>query len=192
MKLVVGLGNPGRKYQGTRHNIGFEVAARVVAALGHPAAKRRFGGEVAEAVYQGEKVLVLCPETFMNASGGSVRQAIDFYKLDPASDDLLVICDDLNLPVGRLRFRPSGSAGGQKGLADIIKQIGTEQFSRLRVGIDRPPPPMDVVDYVLGRFSAQQRSVIDNAVELAAGAVLQWTLGGVKLCMNQYNSSQAT
>jgi peptidyl-tRNA hydrolase, PTH1 family len=188
MKLVVGLGNPGRKYQDTRHNVGFDVAARLVAMLGSPSAKSRFSGEVAEALYGGEKLVVLCPETFMNASGRSVRQAIDFYKLDPTGDDLLVICDDLNLPAGRLRFRASGSAGGQKGLADIIAQLGTDQFSRLRIGIDRPPVSMEVVDFVLSKFSAQQRKMIAEAIDLAAGAVLQWTLSGVKHCMNQYNA----
>src|SRR5690606_31488021 len=137
-------------------------------------------GEVAESLYEGDKLVVLCPETYMNASGGSVRKAVDFYKLDPAGDDLLVICDDMNLAAGRLRFRSGGSAGGQKGLADLIKQLGTDQFSRLRVGIGRPPPHMDVVDFVLGRFSPQQRPVIDQTVDLAAGAVLQWAVSGVK------------
>ena len=189
MKLVVGLGNPGRKYQDTRHNIGFSVAARLLPILGNPAVKKRFGGETAEAVYGGEKVVVLCPETYMNASGSSVRKAVDFYKLDPAGDDLLVICDDMNLAIGRLRFRGNGSAGGQKGLADIIAQLGTDQFSRLRIGIDRPPPYMDVTDFVLSKFPAQQRKLIDEAVETAAGAVLQWAVRGVNHCMNQYNAA---
>jgi peptidyl-tRNA hydrolase, PTH1 family len=190
MKLLVGLGNPGRKYQDTRHNIGFDVAARVTSLLGGPAAKSRFGGQFAEAVYQGEKVLVLCPETYMNASGSSVRQAVDFYKLDLQDDQLLVVCDDMNLPAGQLRFRPGGSAGGQKGLADIINQLGTDQFSRLRIGIDRPPPQMEVVDFVLSKFSAQQRDTMSRAVELAAGAALQWVVSDVKTCMNQYNARE--
>jgi len=189
MKLVVGLGNPGRKYQDTRHNIGFEVAARLLPILGSPAVKNRFSGELAEASYEGQKLVVLCPGTYMNASGSSVRQAIDFYKLDPTGDDLLVICDDMNLPVGRLRFRASGSAGGQKGLADIISRLGTDHFSRLRIGIDRPPPYMEVPDFVLSKFSAQQRKQVDEAVETAAGAVLQWAVSGVQHCMNQYNAA---
>lgn len=189
MKLVVGLGNPGRKYQDTRHNIGFDVAARLLTLLGSPAIKSRFSGETAEAVYAGEKLVVLCPGTYMNASGSSVRKAVDFYKLDPAGDELLVICDDMNLAVGRLRFRPSGSAGGQKGLADIIAQLGTDHFSRLRIGIDRPPPHMDVPDFVLSKFSAQQRKLVGEAVETAAGAVLQWVTSGVSQCMNQYNAA---
>lgn len=189
MKLIVGLGNPGRKYRETRHNVGFEVAASLMGPLGNPSIKKRFDGEVAEAVYQGEKVVVLCPDTFMNASGTSVRKAVDFYKLDLDSDDLLVICDDMNLPLGRLRFRKDGSAGGQKGLADIIVKLGTTQFSRLRFGIDRPPPQMEVVDFVLSKFTAQHRKVVDDAIGLAAGAVLQWVVSGVAHCMNQYNAA---
>lgn len=189
MKLIVGLGNPGRKYQETRHNVGFEVAGALMGSLGRPSIKKRFDGEIAEAVYQGEKVVLLCPETYMNASGSSVRKAVDFYKLDPSDDELLVICDDLNLAVGRLRFRKEGSAGGQKGLADIIAKLGTNQFSRLRFGIDRPPAEMQVVDFVLGKFAAQYRKVVDDAVGLASGAALQWVVSGVTHCMNQYNAA---
>jgi len=189
MKLIVGLGNPGRKYQETRHNVGFEIAAALMAPLGNPSIKKRFDGESAEAVYQGEKVVVLCPDTYMNASGTSVRKAVDFFKLDPSGDELLVVCDDMNLALGRLRFRKDGSAGGQKGLADIIAKLGTSQFSRLRFGIDRPPGEMEVVDFVLSKFAAQHRKVVDDAIGLAAGAVLQWVVSGVSHCMNQYNAA---
>lgn len=189
MKLIVGLGNPGRKYQETRHNVGFEIAASLLGPLGGPVVRKRFDGDVAEVIYQGEKVVVLCPETYMNASGSSVRKAVDFFKLDPGSDELLVICDDMNLALGRLRFRKGGSAGGQKGLADIIAKLGTDQFSRLRFGIDRPPPQMEVVDFVLSRFSAQHRKVVDGAIGLAVVAVLHWVTNGVVHCMNQYNAA---
>jgi PTH1 family peptidyl-tRNA hydrolase len=189
MKLIVGLGNPGRKYQETRHNIGFDIAASLMGPLGNPSVKKRFDGEAAEAVYQGEKVVVLCPDTFMNASGTSVRKAVDFYKLGPGGDELLVICDDMNLALGRLRFRKDGSAGGQKGLADIITKLGTSQFSRLRFGIERPPPEVEVVDFVLSKFAAQHRRVVDEAIGLAVGSVLQWVVSGVAHCMNQYNAS---
>ncbi len=189
MKLIVGLGNPGRKYQETRHNVGFEVAGALMGTLANPSIKKRFDGESVEAVYQGEKVVVLCPDTFMNASGTSVRKAVDFFKLDPNGDELLVVCDDMNLALGRLRFRKDGSAGGQKGLADIIAKLGTNQFSRLRFGIDRPPAEMEVVDFVLSKFSAQHRKVVDDAIGLAACAVLQWVVSGVSHCMNQYNAA---
>lgn len=190
MKLIVGLGNPGGKYVGTRHNIGFVIAGKLIdPLLGRPRVRKRFGGELAEADYEGQRVAVLLPETFMNASGVSVRQAVDFYRVDPAGDELLVICDDMNLPVGRLRFRSGGSAGGQKGLADIVAKLGGDQFSRLRFGIDRPPPQMEVVDFVLSRFSAQERGVVDEAVDVATEAVLQWVVHGVAFCMNRYNAA---
>lgn len=190
MKLIVGLGNPGSKYVGTRHNIGFVVAGKLIdPLLGRPRIRKRFGGELAEAEYAGRRVAVLLPETFMNASGTSVRQAVDFYRVDPAGDELLVICDDMNLPVGRLRFRRGGSAGGQKGLADIVAKLAGDQFSRLRFGIDRPSPHMEVVDFVLSRFSAQERGVVDEAVDVATEAVLQWVVHGVAFCMNRYNAA---
>ncbi|HBJ37155.1 MAG TPA: aminoacyl-tRNA hydrolase [Planctomycetaceae bacterium] len=189
MKLIVGLGNPGRKYQETRHNIGFEIASALMGPLGSPSIKKRFDGETAEAIYQGQKVLVLCPDTYMNASGTSVRKAVDFFKLDPSGDELLVVCDDLNLPLGRLRFRKEGSAGGQKGLADIIAKLGTNHFSRLRFGIDRPPAEIEVIDFVLSKFAAQHRKVVDDAIGLAVCAALQWVVSGVSHCMNQYNAA---
>jgi PTH1 family peptidyl-tRNA hydrolase len=191
MKLIVGLGNPGRKYKDTRHNIGFEIAAKLMGPIGGPSIKDRFEGELAESSYQGVKVAVLCPNTYMNASGSSVRKAVDFFKIDPTADELLVICDDMNLATGRLRFRKEGSAGGQKGLADIIAKLGTNQFSRLRFGIDRPPPQMDVVDFVLSKFPAQQRKEVDESIDIATGAVLQWVSVGVVQCMNQYNAASS-
>ena len=190
MKLIVGLGNPGRQYAGTRHNVGFEIVAKLVdPILGRPRVRNRFGGELAEANYEGQSVAVLCPLTFMNASGGSVRQAVDFFRIDPANDELLVICDDMNLPTGRLRFRCNGSAGGQKGLGDIIAKLGTDQFSRLRFGIDRPPPGREVVDYVLSPFPAQVRGSVDTAIDVATEATLQWLVHGVAFCMNRYNAA---
>src|SRR4051794_30495752 len=133
-KLVVGLGNPGSKYDGTRHNIGFELVDRLARGGSGVSYSRRFDGLLAEVEIDFRRVLLLKPQTFMNLSGRSVRQAIQFYKLDPAID-LLVICDDLNLPLGKLRIRPSGSDGGQKGLRDITAQLGSDVYSRLRMGI---------------------------------------------------------
>src|ERR671928_730989 len=145
-KLVVGLGNPGSKYEGTRHNIGYEVVDRL--AAGGPGARfaRKFDGLLAEAEIDFRRVLLLKPETFMNLSGRSVRQAVQFYKLDVS--DLLVVCDDLSLPLGKLRLRGGGSDGGQKGLRDIAAQLGTDAYPRLRIGIgDRGGA--DAADYVL-------------------------------------------
>lgn len=185
MKLIVGLGNPGRRYEQTRHNIGFMVAERVASLIGANSVKTRFEGEVAEGA-AGDRLVVLCPQTFMNASGKSVRKACDFYKLSP--DEVLVICDDLNLPTGRLRFRATGSAGGQKGLADIIRHLGTDRIARLRIGIDRPPAGWDPADYVLGKFAPDEQPKIEAAISLAAQAVLDWSTEGVGFVMNRYNA----
>lgn len=188
MKLIVGLGNPGRRYLETRHNVGFVVASMLMAKMGVSKPREKFNGELAEGLVDGEKVAVLCPLTFMNASGASVRKAIDFYKIEPAGDGLLVICDDLNLPCGRLRLRRGGSAGGQKGLADVIQQLGTDQVSRLRIGINRPPDNMEVVDYVLGKFEPENRDLIEQACETAALASLDWIRNGITQCMNRFNA----
>jgi peptidyl-tRNA hydrolase, PTH1 family len=188
MKLIVGLGNPGRRYEDTRHNVGFVVARKLLSMIGSSSAREKFNGELAEGSVGGEKVAVLCPLTFMNASGDSVRKAIDFYKLEPAGDDLLVVCDDLNLPCGKLRLRRSGSAGGQKGLADVIRHLGTDQVPRLRIGIDRPPEHMEVVDYVLGKFEPENRDLIEQACHTAATAALDWVRDGTMQCMNLYNA----
>lgn len=189
MKLVVGLGNPGRKYEQTRHNVGFMAAAKVVSLLAAGAPKVRFEGEMAEGNVAGEKVAVLCPHTFMNASGRSVRKAVDFYKLSP--HDLLVLCDDMNLPTGRLRIRRCGSAGGQKGLSDIIRHLDSEEFPRLRIGIDRPPEQWHVTDYVLGKVSRAEQEKLETATSRAAQAAIDWVQHGTSFVMNHYNAAPA-
>jgi PTH1 family peptidyl-tRNA hydrolase len=185
MKLIVGLGNPGRKYQGTRHNVGFAVLAELARKYARSRPKSKFHGEVVEADLNGQKALLLGPETFMNNSGASVLAARDFYKLP--HEDLLIVCDDLNLPLAKLRFRAKGSSGGQKGLADVILRLGTEEFSRLRIGIGAPPGGWEATDYVLGRFSPEEKPEIEEAVLRAAEAVAVWASEGIQRCMNQYN-----
>jgi len=186
MKLVVGLGNPGRKYEATRHNVGFEVVfelARRGAAGSRP--RTNFLGETIEATIGGQRGLLLCPHTFMNRSGQSVVLARDFYKL--ANEDLLVVCDDFALPVGQLRCRAKGSSGGQKGLQDIIRALGTDEFPRLRVGIGPVPDAWEAVDFVLSKFNGEERPVIDETVRRAADAVETWAREGIAACMNGYN-----
>lgn len=188
MKLVIGLGNPGPKYAGTRHNIGYEVVNYLASAPSVGAWKSRFQSLVAETSEAGEQILLIKPETFMNLSGRAVRQAIDFYKLGPA--DLLVICDDLALPSGKLRLRATGSHGGQNGLRNIQDSLGTPDYPRLRIGIDSPGEHQDAADYVLGRFKASERSVIDDAVAKAARAVLTWSTRGIDAAMNLANGGE--
>ncbi|TWT79920.1 Peptidyl-tRNA hydrolase [Planctomycetes bacterium CA13] len=186
MKLIVGLGNPGRKYEQTRHNVGFMAVAKFAALIHADPSKIRFEGEWAEGTSNGEKMAILCPHTYMNASGKSVRKAVDFFKLVP--EDIIVICDDLNLPTGRIRLRPSGSSGGQKGLADIVRHLGTESFPRLRIGIDRPPQGWEVVDYVLGKFSKSEQETIEAATTRAAYAAIEWTSVGITSTMTKFNA----
>lgn len=187
MKLVAGLGNPGRKYAGTRHNVGFRVVAELARRYGSGKARGGFQGEVVDADLAGCRGVLLCPHTYMNKSGASVVAALEFYKLP--REDLLVVCDDFHLPLARLRCRPQGSSGGQKGLADIIRRFGTEEVTRLRLGVGEPPAGWDPVDYVLGRFTPQELPDVEVAVMRAADAVVVWATQGIEACMNQYNST---
>ncbi len=184
MKLVVGLGNPGTKYQGTRHNIGFELIDRLASGGRGVSFSRKFDGQVAEIEIDYRRVLLLKPETFMNLSGRSVGQVVRFYKLEP--QEVLAVCDDLNLPVGKIRLRPGGSDGGQKGLRDITAHLGTDQFPRLRIGIG-DQGEVDAVDYVLSRFRSPERAAIDDSLILATQAVAVWVTQGVDAAMNRFN-----
>lgn len=184
-KLVVGLGNPGSKYEGTRHNIGFEAVDRLAASGSGSSFSRKFEGLLAEVEIDFRRVLLLKPETFMNLSGRSVRQVIQFYKLNPETD-LFVICDDLNLPLGKLRIRASGSDGGQKGLRDITAQLSTDCYARLRIGLGERGP-MDAADFVLSRFKFAERPILDDALISASQAVAVWATQGVDAAMNRFN-----
>jgi PTH1 family peptidyl-tRNA hydrolase len=185
VKVLVGLGNPGKKYAGTRHNVGFEV----VAELGHrhraSKPKSKFESEIAEVPLGGEKLLLVAPQTYMNASGRSVRQLIDFYQC-PLTD-LLIACDDINLRLGQLRIRRSGSAGGQKGLENVIQHLGTQGVARLRIGIGLPEAGRDSADYVLERFHKSELETIDEAIRAAANAVETWVADGIDQAMNRFN-----
>lgn len=190
MKLVVGLGNPGRRYYETRHNVGFMVAEALLPMIGvqnskDRSVKDRFDGEFVEGQIDGHRVGILCPKTFMNSSGTSVRKAVDFYKLPPS--EVLVICDCMSLSLGQLRIRSQGSSGGQKGLGDILRHLGTESVPRLRIGIDPAPPGWAVPDYVLSKFRASEMPKVRHAVEMAADAVCCWVLDGIDVCMNRFN-----
>jgi peptidyl-tRNA hydrolase, PTH1 family len=185
MKMVIGLGNPGRKYEGTRHNVGFAVAAELARrhATGRP--RSGFQAELVEADLSGEKALLVLPQTFMNLSGTSALAARDFYKLP--NEDLLVVCDDFNLPLGMLRLRGQGSAGGQKGLADILRRLATDEVPRLRIGVGPVPASWDPVDFVLSRFTKNELPEIELSIVRAADAVEVWATNGLQESMSRFN-----
>jgi peptidyl-tRNA hydrolase, PTH1 family len=184
VKVVVGLGNPGTKYQETRHNIGFELVDRLARGGSNSTFSRKFEGLAAEIEIDYRRVMLLKPETFMNLSGRSVGQVVRFLKL-PLTD-VLVVCDDLSLPLGKLRLRTGGSDGGQKGLRDITNHLGSDQFPRLRIGIgDREQA--DASDFVLSRFRHSERPIIDDALILASQAVAVWVTQGIDTAMNRFN-----
>ncbi len=186
MKLIVGLGNPGKKYANTRHNVGFRVIAELHSRFGSPRPSTKFESELVQVTHQGQKCLLQSPLTFMNLSGKSVRGVTDFYKI-PVTE-ILVICDDFNLDLGRLRFRPGGSAGGQNGLKDIIQRLGTQDFARLRVGVGKPPAGWDVSNYVLGKFQTADGPQVEQAVKRAADGAQEWLKNGTQEAMNRYNA----
>lgn len=187
MRLIVGLGNPGPKYRKTRHNVGFGLVDRLAQQFAHGKPKLKFQGDLTDANIGGVRAVLLRPFTFMNRSGTSVQLARDFYKL--GNDQLLVVCDDINLSVARLRFRARGSAGGQKGMADVIQRLGSDQFARLRIGIGQPPDGWDAADYVLSGFRDDESEQIEQAIHRAGDAVRDWCCQGIEYCMNQYNAA---
>lgn len=186
MKLVVGLGNPGPQYAETRHNVGFQLVDGLARRWGCEVTRheKRFEGLMGEAAVAGDRVLLLKPLTFMNVSGRSVGALMRFYKLEQAS--LLVAYDDLDLPVGQLRLRASGSAGGQKGMADVLRTVGSPDVSRIRIGIGRGSAP-DAVGHVLGRFSPQERALLGPVLDTAVDAADCWAREGIEAAMNRFN-----
>jgi PTH1 family peptidyl-tRNA hydrolase len=196
MKLLAGLGNPGREYVRTRHNVGWETLDAVAAALNWAKdgeefdrrSRRAFDAMVLDGIAPGgEKLLLLKPTTFMNLSGRSVQAAMAFYRIEAA--DLLVVSDDMALPCGSLRLRESGSSGGHNGLKDIERALGADRYARLRVGIDSPPPRVPGVAYVLERFTPEQRPIMDEAIARAGQACLWWTANGIQSAMNKFNTT---
>jgi PTH1 family peptidyl-tRNA hydrolase len=185
MRVIVGLGNPGKQYHGTRHNVGFAVIDGLASAPGVGRFQNRFEAQVAELNENGEKVLLVKPETFMNLSGRSVRQIMDFYRVE--GKDLLVVCDDINLPLGKLRVRAKGSHGGHNGLRDIQNQLGTQEYARLRIGVGGSDKE-SLVGHVLGRFKPSEQPLIEEALLAAIQAASVWVNQGVEVCMNRFNA----
>ena len=188
MKLIVGLGNPGRKYDGTRHNVGFDVVdllARRHRAEWEAAPR---GIEALVARWRSHGTVLAKPLTFMNLSGGAIVGLLQFYKVEPI--DLLVVVDDVNIDLGRLRSRPSGSAGGHNGLKSVIGSLGSEEFARMRMGVGRGDGRRDLADHVLAKFDTEERPVVTELVDRAADAVELFIAEGIGPVMNRYNRKE--
>ena len=184
--LVVGLGNPGDKYENTRHNAGFMAIDQLADRGDFPVQRLKFHALTHQATISGQGVLVMKPTTYMNLSGDAVAEAAAFYKVSP--DHILVLCDDVSLPVGKLRIRTSGSAGGHNGLKNIIQHLGTDQFPRVKIGVGgKPHPNYDMADWVLGKFVGEDKTAMDEATRRAAQAVECYLKDGPPKAMNQFN-----
>jgi peptidyl-tRNA hydrolase, PTH1 family len=186
MKLIVGLGNPGREYELTRHNIGFMAIDELAKRWNISLNEQKFKGVFGAGFVNGEKVILLKPLTYMNLSGESIRPLMDYYKIDV--EDFVVMYDDLDVPVGKLRLRMKGSAGGHNGVKSTISHLGTQEFQRIRMGIDRPKNGMKVVDYVLGRFTSEEIPDVNHSIEKAADACEEWLNKPFLQIMNTFNS----
>lgn len=183
--VIAGLGNPGRKYDNTRHNVGFDTIDLLSSKHGIKVSKVNFKAITGDGRIGGERVLLVKPQTFMNLSGESVREIVEWYKL-PMSR-LLLVYDDVDLPMGRVRIRAKGSSGSHNGMKSVIYQLGSDEFPRIRIGIGSAPEGWDLADYVLSRFGSEDRKTIDGSVANAASAAAVWISSGIEAAMNQYN-----
>ncbi len=185
MHLIAGLGNPSQEYYGTRHNVGFEVISALSKAWNIPVEKKEARAVTGKGYLRSEKIILAKPQTFMNLSGESIRVLADYYRIP--TENIIVICDDINLPVGQLRIRRSGSAGGHNGLKSIIRCLDTEDFARIRIGVGDKPINTELADYVLGRFSKEEKPVINDAVNDAVSACEVILNTGIAAAMERFN-----
>ncbi len=185
MKIIVGLGNPTREYEGTRHNVGFSVIYNIRDKYNINVDTKKHKALIGKGIIEGEKVILAMPQTYMNLSGESVRELVDYYKCDP--EDIIVIYDDISLDVGKLRIRAKGSAGGHNGIKNIIAHLGTQEFPRIKVGVGEKPPRMDLADYVLGHFSKEEQPIIREGADKACDAVALMIKEDIATAMNKFN-----
>lgn len=186
MFLIVGLGNPGKQYENTRHNVGFDAIDVLVDEYRIPSSGKQHKAMYGKGVIEGQKVILAKPLTYMNLSGEAVRAMVDYYKIDPETE-LLVIFDDISLAPGNIRIRKKGSAGGHNGIKSIITHLGTQNFQRIKVGVGEKPKNWDLADYVLGAFSKDDRKLVDEALERTAKAAALIVQGEIDEAMNLYN-----
>ena len=186
MFIIVGLGNPTKEYEGTRHNVGFDVIDAIADKYNISVTEREKRAFCGKGVIEGQKVILVKPQTYMNLSGESVRGIIDYYKVDTEAE-LLVIFDDISLDVGQLRIRKKGSAGGHNGIKNIIQQLGSNVFQRIKIGVGEKPKEYDLADYVLGRFSKAEREAVEDGYKKAIEAVEMIVRGDIDSAMNVFN-----
>lgn len=186
MYLIVGLGNPGKQYENTRHNVGFDAVDLLVDEYRVPSSGKQHKAMYGKGVIAGQKVILAKPLTYMNLSGESVRALVDYYKINP-EEELIVIYDDISLDVGKLRIRAKGSAGGHNGIKNIIAHVGGPVFPRIKVGVGEKPPKYDLADYVLGHFSKAEQELMEEGYEDAVKAVEMIVSGDISGAMNEYN-----
>lgn len=189
MHIIAGLGNPGRKYENTRHNSGFAALDILSDRYGIDVNSGRFHALCGKGMIEGEQVLLLKPQTFMNLSGTAVREAVAFFKADP-EQDLIVLYDDVSLPAGHIRIRPNGSAGGHNGMQDIIDQLGTDRFKRVRIGVGHEPDGYALADWVLGHFPLGEQADMIDAFDRAARAAAALLTEPIDRVMNKYNTAR--
>ena len=185
MYLIAGLGNPTREYEKTRHNVGFEAIDILADKAGTTVTEKKHKALYGKGYIGGQMVILAKPQTYMNLSGESIREIADFYKIEP--ENIIILCDDINLSEGQLRIRLKGSAGGHNGLKNIISHLGTQEFPRIRIGVGEKPRGMDLADYVLGRFPKEQQAVMEEAYRDAAEAACMMIEDGADAAMNHYN-----
>lgn len=188
MYIIAGLGNPTKEYDKTRHNVGFSVIDVLADRYRIDVSERKHKALCGRGAIEGQKVVLMKPQTFMNLSGESIRAAVDFYKVEP--EDIIIIYDDVSLEPGQLRIRLKGSAGGHNGIKNIIAHLGTQEFPRIKVGVGAKPPRMDLAAYVLSRFSQGEQKLMDDAFSEAAGAAVMMMTDGADRAMNHYNTKK--
>ena len=188
MYIIAGLGNPGEKYDNTRHNAGFLTIDALASKYNIDVREKAHKALIGKGVIEGQKVILAKPQTYMNVSGESIRALVDYYKI--AQEELIIIFDDISLEPGQLRIRKKGSAGGHNGIKSIIAHLGTQEFTRIKVGVGEKPPKMDLADYVLSRFGAEEQKIMDEAFGEAAEAAVMMMTTGAERAMNHYNAKK--
>ena len=189
MIIIAGLGNPTKEYEGTRHNVGFQVIDKIAEKYNIAVYAKKGRAYVGKGIIEGQKVLLVKPQTYMNLSGESIRELVDYFKVDP-KEELLVIYDDISLNPGQIRIRKKGSAGGHNGIKNIIANLGTSVFPRIKVGVGEKPKGYDLADYVLGKFSKEDRVLMEEGYDLACEASALIMQGAIDQAMNEYNQKK--